>query len=112
MRAHPNWSYAPYRPPFVEVGDPYICRIEPHSDRVTLDWLPSNGPYTVFARLRGEGDFVQAGCTPDCTFTLTGLAHGQTWEFYVENSAGSRSRCCCRCACRGISAAPAREVAV
>jgi len=96
MRAHPNWSYAPYRPPFVEVGHPYICRLEPHADRITLDWLPDGGPYTVYARLRGRGELLPVGQIAEsggmCSFTLTGTQAGQTWELCVENAAGSRSR--------------------
>ena len=39
MKTPAHWSYAPYRPPFIFVGDIYICRIAPEKDAIVFDWL-------------------------------------------------------------------------
>ena len=90
MRAHPAWSYAPYRPPFVEVGDIYICRVVPSEQGIHFEWLPCEGAvlYTVQYRLRGEGDFITAGETVGTEFDISALDFEQDYEFYV--AAGSK----------------------
>ena len=90
MRAHPAWSYAPYRPPFIEVGDIYICRVVPSEQGIHFEWLPCEGAvlYTVQYRLRGEGDFITAGETVGTEFDISALDFEQDYEFYV--TAGSK----------------------
>lgn len=85
MRAHPAWSYAPYRPPFVEVGDIYICRIVPEVHGIHLEWLACEGAvsYEIHYRLRGEGEFATAGQTVGTEFDLIGLETACDYEFYV-----------------------------
>ncbi len=92
MKAHKNWSYAPYHPPFTEVGEPYICRVVPTVDSISFDWLSTGAEsYRVFCRVRNRGEFTQVCATADCTCTLSGLENGQEYEFYVEDGKG-RSR--------------------
>lgn len=92
MKAHKNWSYAPYRPPFVEVGDIYICRVAPAQESIALQWLPCSTAdetpqYEVLYRRRGEGEFLCAGVTAACEYTLTGLAGGTEYECFVRAGA-------------------------
>ena len=92
MKAHKNWSYAPYRPPFVEVGDIYICRVAPAQESIALQWLPCSTAdetpqYEVLYRRRGEGEFLCAGVTAACEYTLTGLADGAEYECFVRAGA-------------------------
>ena len=94
MRAHPAWSYAPYRPPFFGVGDIYICRVVPSERSIHLEWLPceSATQYTVKYRLRGEGDFLEAGRTANCAFDLAVSETERDYEFYTESDNGRSSR--------------------
>ena len=94
MRAHPAWSYAPYRPPFFEVGDIYVCRIVPAEHAIHMEWLPCEGAtsYVVRYRLRGEGEFLPAGESASCVFDLTELENERDYEFYVESNTGRRGR--------------------
>ena len=104
MKAHPAWSYAPYRPPFFEVGDIYICRIVPSEHMIHMEWLPCNGadPYTVFCRPRGEDIFTTVGQTAGTEFDITGLASDRDYEFYVmTGSQKSRVRLARTGACVG-----------
>ena len=92
MKAHRAWSYAPYRPPFTDCGSPYVCRVAPAADRITLEWLPDGSArYRVFYRLRGTEEYRLAGTTADTAMTVTGLTCGETYECYVEGDRG-RSR--------------------
>ena len=85
MRSHPSWSYAPYRPPFVEVGDIYICRLVPEERAIHLEWLPCEGAiqYAVWLRRRDEGEYALAGETVGTEFDLTGLCPECDYECYV-----------------------------
>ena len=93
MKAHPSWSYAPYRPPFVEVGDIYICRIVPSENAIHAEWLPCEGVarYIVCYRLRGETEFLTAGVTEDCAFDITALESERDYEFQVCSEGGDKS---------------------
>lgn len=92
MKPHKNWSYAPYRPPFIEVGEPYICRVAPDARSIALQWLPCDAAaYTVFCRVRGEGEFVPALTTTADNCVLEGLCEGCEYEFYVQ-AGDKRSR--------------------
>ncbi|MBR3691951.1 MAG: hypothetical protein IKL89_04560 [Clostridia bacterium] len=84
MKTPTHWSYAPYRPPFIDVGDIYICRVAPEPDAIVFDWLPAGAEgYRVYFRRRGAGDFSLAGETGACTFRLCGLIENAEYEFYV-----------------------------
>ena len=93
MRAHTAWSYAPYRPPFVEVGDIYICRIVPSDNAIHAEWLPCEGveSYTVRYRLRGEEEFLTAGVTEACAFDITALETERDYEFQVCSAGGDKT---------------------
>lgn len=89
MKAHRNWSYAPYRPPFIDVGDPYICRVAPQENGVTFDWLPNGSDlYTVYFRRRDSEIFEKLGTTADTTYTVSDLETLTDYEFYVETEKG------------------------
>lgn len=94
MKAHVGWSYAPYKPPFFENGDIYICRIVPAERSIHLEWLPlgEDAEYSVFWRKRGEVFFIEAEKTKDCACDLTGLEEETDYEFYVTDGAEKKSR--------------------
>ena len=92
MRACESWSRRPYRPPFYEVGMPYLSRVAPEAGRIAIEWLPEGtGEYEVFFREKGEGAFRSAGRTEGTEFVLTDLTDGRDYEFYVASGHG-RSR--------------------
>lgn len=88
------WSHSIYRPLFFETGDPYICRLVPGADTIRVEWLVSSpGPYSVFARVRGNGDFALAGVSGESGFDIRGLAQATDYELYVASPSGrSRTR--------------------
>ena len=61
MKAHRAWSYAPYRPPFVEIGDVYINRVVPTENSIEIEWLAAKGEKKAYIRERGNGEFAFAG---------------------------------------------------
>ena len=84
MKTPARWSHDPYRPPFIFVGDIYICRIAPEKDAIVFDWLPCGAEsYSVFCRERGEEAFISVGKTASCTFRLSGLCENREYEFCV-----------------------------
>ena len=90
MKKPQIWSYAPYRPFFENVGDIYICRVVPGADSVSFDFLDIGADeYSVYFRIRGsERSFILSGTVRsdgrrDITYTVTGLADGNEYEFYV-----------------------------
>ena len=87
MRAQKAWSYAPYRPPLIDVGDIYICRVAPAEESIRLEWLPcaGDGEYEVLYRPRGEGEFVSAGKSRACACDIVGLASERDYECYVTS---------------------------
>lgn len=92
IRPESSWSHAPYRPPFFDVGEPCICRLAPGADSVRVEWLASSpGPYRVYLRPRGGGDFALAGETVGSGLDVAGLAPGADYELYVASTSG-RSR--------------------
>lgn len=87
MKTHTNWSYAPYRPPFIDCGDIYICRIVPGDTSITFDWLSIDAEqYNIFYRKREYGNYILAGTVTNNTtsYTITGLDTACEYEFYVE----------------------------
>ncbi len=86
MKAHKNWSYHPYRPPFFESGDIYVCRIAPNEDSIHLEWLREDfDGFEVYFRERGVSDFALAGKTDTTEFDLVGLNSDTDYEFYVKS---------------------------
>ncbi len=87
MRAHKNWSYAPYRPPFYEVGDIYICRVCPSIDSIHFEWLNEENlsGFEIYVRERDKGEFKLAGKTDGYEFDITGLRSDTDHEFYVKS---------------------------
>ena len=92
MKSHKNWSYTPYRPPFIEVGEPYICRVAPAAHSIELQWLPCGAQtYTVFCRKRSTEEFSPMLTTTSDNAVLEGLCEGCEYEFYVQ-AGDKRSR--------------------
>ena len=92
MRGCNKWSYAPYKPFLTEIGDIYICRIVLYRDKVHFEWLDiSAEKYTVYFKKRVEEQFIFAGNTSKCEFTIENLNENEDYEFFVE-SGEKRSR--------------------
>ena len=85
MKTHKNWSYCPYKPLFVDTGEIYICRLAPHKNSVTLDYLSSANEFSIYCRLKGESSFILVGKTTEKTFTITNLEENRDYEFYVAS---------------------------
>lgn len=92
MRAHPSWSYAPYRPPFFESGGIYLCRVVPHRDRIEAEWLgEEGGAYTLCVRPRGSEEAPSRTAVTGTAGAVGGLSEGVDYELWVEGG-GLRSR--------------------
>ena len=92
MKPALTWSRHPYRPPFFEAGDPYLCRVAPGRDSVRLEWLGDPGAeYTVRWRRRGEACFSGERTVRDTGVTLRDLEEGAEYEAAVFRGE-SRSR--------------------
>lgn len=86
MKGYNKWSYSPYRPPLYDTGDIYVCRIAPEKNAIHLEWLRDEGEnYSVYVRVRGEGEFLLAGAASEGEFDITGLSEGTDYEFYVKS---------------------------
>ncbi len=103
MRGHSAWNYTPYRPPLIEVGNIYICRLVPSEQSIRIEWLDSGAPeYNVHIRPRGTEPFTQVGTTTECAFEVDGLTAGTDYEFFVQaGQAKSRVRLARTGACVG-----------
>lgn len=79
------WSYSPYRPFLIDVGDIYVCRLAPTSSSIHLEWLSdTEGKFEIYYRSRGEGDFIKAGETYEHQFDIKGLECDCDFELYVR----------------------------
>ena len=85
MKKHKLWSYAPYRPPFTEIGDIYICRIVPTTDTILLEWQGSLGKSFVYCKEINSDEFIKVGETDVNSFEIKGLVSDTDYCFYVEN---------------------------
>jgi len=85
MRAHKSWSYAPYRAPFLEIGDIYICRVVPSETAIHFEWLPVSGTCAVYFRKRGTENFTRIGDVDGTEFDITGLETETDYEFYITS---------------------------
>lgn len=84
MKGQNTWSYAPYRPFLFDTGDVYISRLAPSAKSIRVEWLPvGEGDYSIFARVRGEGEFALCGTTSECGFDITGVVDGKDYELFV-----------------------------
>lgn len=102
MKSPNSWSFSPYRPPFFEVGEPYLCRVAPSERAITLEWLgEENGHYRVFWRPEGDGEFLFADVT-GTSYPIESLSPDTDYECYVEGAQGkSRVRLARTCAIEG-----------
>ena len=84
MTGKNTWSYCPYRPFLREVGDIYVCRIEPSENKIHAEWLPTeDGQYSVFYKKRNDSEFTHWGDTCDTFCDIEGLDGETDYEFYV-----------------------------
>ena len=85
MRGETSWSYRPYRPPLIDVGDIYICRVAPKGTEVEIEWLPLDGvsAYTVRYGLRGESE-REILTVSGTSVKLSGLCDECDYEVTVE----------------------------
>ena len=88
MKGHSNWSYAPYRPLIEEKFDIYISRVVPDKDSIHIEWIGESDEYSVYIRIRDNGEFVLAGKTDICMFDINNLISDSEYEFYVEGTDG------------------------
>lgn len=86
MKTHKNWSYAPYKAPFLYTGDGdmYISRVVPTETSVTVEWLTVNGDKKAFIRERNIGEFQCVGSTNGNAYTFTDLKPETDYEFYIQ----------------------------
>ena len=86
MKGTSTWSYRPYRPLLTDVGDIYICRIAPQTDRIHFEWLSLGDiRYDVYFRKRGEGDFIHWETTEKNESDIQGLSDQTEYEFFVSS---------------------------
>ena len=85
MKESIGWSYRPYKPLMFDTGDIYICRIAPGEREITFEWLDQGGgeKYTVMYKKREDKEFLAAGESEKCEYTLFGLSENTDYEFYV-----------------------------
>ena len=85
MRGQSTWSYSPYRPFLFDTGEVYICRLAPSSTAIHVEWLgDGTEEYSVFARVRGEGEFALAGSVFGNEFDILVTSVGADYEIYVS----------------------------
>ncbi len=87
MKAHKNWSYSPYKPPFFEVGDIYICRVVPYENALHFEWLNQDNlnDFEIFYRKKYTDNFILAGKTDLNEYTIKNLEYDCDYEFYVTS---------------------------
>lgn len=92
MKYHKGWSYTPYKPLLFNTGDIYICRVAPYETSIVFHWLDiGEREYNIYYRVKEQAEFIFAGKTSECTFTIKNLNEGMDYEFYVEAN-GKKSR--------------------
>jgi len=83
MKGINSWSYKPYKMPMYDVGEPYICRVVPSESGIHFEWLGGTEEYSVFFRIRDNGEFMLAGKTSDTCFDIVDLLPETDYELYV-----------------------------
>lgn len=92
MKGQKNWSYKPYKPLLTYMGDIYICRIVPYTDKIHFEWLPIDAEtYSVYCRKRYTADFIHICDTKETYCDIENLSPDTNYEFYVEAD-GKKSR--------------------
>ena len=89
VKYNKKWSYAPYRPFFYEVGEPYINRIIPNVNNIHIEWCADesncNAEYEIYCRPRSEGEFKRYAETKALEYTISGLNEKWEYEVYVKS---------------------------
>ena len=85
MKGYNGWSYAPYSPLVTGVGDIYINRIVPYTDKIHFEWLPiGNVQYMIYYRKCDDSEFIFWSETSDTQCDIEGLTIDTDYEFYVQ----------------------------
>jgi len=86
MLKNKGWGYRPYKPPFFDSGDIYVCRVVPSETAIHLEWLPREeaSSYAVYCRQRDTGEFQKIGETVGTEFDIVGLKTERDHEFFVQ----------------------------
>lgn len=93
MRGQNTWSYQPYRPLLINVGEIYICRVAPTETAIHFEWLSEKTDFSVFYRTRGTEHFIRFCNTQEHACDITGLLPETEYEFFVSaGEAKSRVR--------------------
>ena len=94
MKGKSTWTYHPYRPFLTDVGDIYICRVVPYTDKIHFEWLDTGTKkYSVFYKKRTDTEYLHCGDTENTCFDIENLSCDTDYEFYVcEEDKKSRVR--------------------
>ena len=85
MKGQNTWSYHPYRPLLTDVGEIYICRVVPSAHAIHLEWLSKEDCFSVYCRVRGEGEFGHVCDTRERQCDIENLMGNTDYEFYVTS---------------------------
>ena len=92
MKGYNGWSYCPYKPLLTDVGDIYICRVAPFTDKIHFEWLSEEEKtYDIYYRKRNQGEFLHWQKTTQNECDILNLERDTDYEFYVESD-GKKSR--------------------
>ena len=76
--------YIPYNRP-ADAARPYICRLAPGADFVTLEWIAKEeGAHQLIIRKRG-GEVVRRVSVTEATVTVGELAPNTEYELFIES---------------------------
>ena len=96
MKGYNQWHYHPYQPldEPEAMERPYICRLEPGETTLTLEWFDRTGAGDVQLHYALRDSEEWYNCTvKENTYRLEGLEKEREYQFYLENSRGTRSNC-------------------
>lgn len=90
MRGSRRIHHRPYIPynRTADAARPYICRLAPGADLVTLEWLAAEeGIHQLVIRKRGEESGIRLQIS-EATVTAGGLSENTEYELFIESPAG------------------------
>ncbi len=86
MKTQTKWSYPQYRPAVHGDDGIYICQTVPAKERLTLKWIAEEERVFLHWRARGSDAMWAHMEVHGSEATLTGLADGTEYEFFVEGA--------------------------
>ena len=92
MKCSSRICHHPYAPLSVKLDAPYICRLAPDKNSLTLEWFDKgNGKeYTLFIRIRGTEEW-QPMTVSVGTVVIDKLSCDTEYELYIESDTGKKS---------------------